>query len=442
MRLLNRKQRLSLITFAVLYFSLFFICRANSARDPGSYFFQPHEGYRPTYSLTRIQESLRYLSRYNQTTTTPADPYNQPPPTTKEHVDLCVGIVTVKRPLTQNIDTTIASLIDSLSQHQRSQISIHLLFALTTPTDHPDYNHPWVHNTVNRVLTYETQNISYTTSYLRTLEGNKKFTPEKSLIDYALSLRSCYDTTDAPYFLMLEDDVVAQRNWFPTTTQTLHSIEEWVRRGIINPDWLYLRLFYTEKFLGWNAENWKQYLSWSLAATVAVAGLCLCLRRTVRPAQEILSNAFLGLVCFGAVPAVILLYFASGRVTVQRPMRPGVHLMNRDGCCSQALVFPREKTPAILEYMKKMEDATKLKPVDSTLERLANEHGFDRLAISPPQMQHVGAASYKEDEKKWRKGEYPVRGAHGVWSMEFEKAYSEYEAVPYGGHMVDTYWPR
>ncbi|BAE55908.1 unnamed protein product [Aspergillus oryzae RIB40] len=35
-------------------------------------------------------------------------------------------------------------------QHQRSQISIHLLFALTTPTDHPDYNHPWVHNTVNR----------------------------------------------------------------------------------------------------------------------------------------------------------------------------------------------------------------------------------------------------------------------------------------------------
>ncbi|KNG83702.1 integral membrane protein [Aspergillus nomiae NRRL 13137] len=418
MRFPNRKQRLSLITFAILYFILFFICRANSARDPGSYFFQPHEGYRPAYSLTRIQESLHYLARFNQTTSTPP---NQAPPTTKEHVDLCVA---------------------SLSQHQRSQISIHLLFALTTPTDHPDYNHPWVHNTVNRVLTYDTQNISATTSYLRTLEANKKFTAEKSLIDYAISLRSCYDTTDAPYFLMLEDDVVAQRNWFPTTTQTLHSIEEWVRRGVVPRDWLYLRLFYTEKFLGWNAQNWREYLLWSLAATVAVAALCLCLRRTVRPAHEILSNAFLGLVCFAAVPAVILLYFASGRVTVQRPMRPGVHLMNRHGCCSQALVFPREKVPDILEYMKKMEDATKPKPVDSTLERLANEYGFDRLAIAPPQMQHVGAASYKEDEKKWRKGEYSVRGAHGVWSMEFEKAYSEYELMPYGGHMVDTYWPR
>ncbi|KAE8381109.1 hypothetical protein BDV26DRAFT_256115 [Aspergillus bertholletiae] len=439
MRPLNRKQRLSLVTFAVFYFVLFFVCRANSARDPGSYFFQPREGYRPTYSLTRIHESLHYLSRFNQTITTTTTP-DRPLTADLEHVDLCVGIVTVKRPLTQNVDTTIASLIDSLSQHQRSKISIHLLFALTTPTDHPNYNHPWVNNTVNRVLTYESQNAS--TSYLHALERSNKFTSEKSLIDYALSLRSCYDSTDAPYFLMLEDDVVAQRNWFPTTTQTLHSIQDWVRRGIVHPDWLYLRLFYTEKFLGWNTENWREYFLWSLAVAVAVAALCLSLRRSVRPAQEIFTNAFLGLVCFGAVPGVILLYFASGRVTVQRPMRPGVHLMNRHGCCSQALVFPREKIPAILEYMKKMEDATKPKPVDSTLERLANEYGFDRLAISPPQMQHVGAASYKEDEKKWRKGEYSVRGAHGVWSMEFEKAYSEYESVPYGGHMVDTFWPQ
>lgn len=58
------------------------------------------------------------------------------------------------------------------------------------------------------------------------------------------------------------------------------------------------------------------------------------------------------------------------------------------------------------------------------IERLGNELFYDRLAISPPLMQHVGAASFKEDKKKW-KGEYTVRGAHGVWSMEFERAYSQ-----------------
>ncbi|KAE8356662.1 hypothetical protein BDV28DRAFT_126699 [Aspergillus coremiiformis] len=438
MRPLNRKQRLSLITFAIFYFFLFFFCRANSARDPGSFFFQPREGYRPEYSLSRIKESRGYLSRFNQTTTPPdldlIAHRRQPDP---EQVDLCVGIVTVKRPLKQNIDTTVASLIDGLSQKQRSQISIHLLFALTTPTNHPDYNHPWVRNAVDRVLTYDTLNAS--TPYLKVLERSNKYTSEKSLIDYSLSLRSCYTGTDAPYFLMLEDDLVAQPSWYESTTQAIRKITLWSQRGVLSPDWLYLRLFWTEKFLGWNSENWLEYLLWSLLVTSTVALLGLAARRTLRPAQDILTNAFLALLCLVCVPLVIVLYFAAGRVTVQRPMRPGVHRMNKHGCCSQALVFPREKVPQILEYMKKMADATTPKPVDTTLERLANEYQFDRLALAPPQMQHVGAASYKEEEKKWRKGEYAVRGAHGVWSMEFEKAY---ESTPYGATTIDHYWPH
>ncbi|KAF7589979.1 hypothetical protein BBP40_003470 [Aspergillus hancockii] len=436
MRSINRKQRLSLITFAIFYFFLFFFCRANSARDPGSYFFQPREGYRPEYSFTRIKESLQYLARFNQTAAPPELSSHRTQSTT-EHVDLCVGIVTVKRPLQQNIDTTVASLIDGLSKKQRSTISVHVLFALTTPSDHPDYNHPWVTNAIDRVLTYETQNASI--DYLKVLERSNKYTPEKSLIDYSLSLRSCYEGTDAPYFLMLEDDVVAQRSWYETTTQAIRKIEEWTHHGTVNKDWLYLRLFWTEKFLGWNSENWREYLAWSIVVTVSVATVGLTCRRMLRPAQEVLSNWFMFVLCFGCVPLVILLYFASGRVTVQQPMKKGIHRMNQHGCCSQALVFPREQVPTIMDYMKKMEDATKPKPVDTTLERLANEYKIDRLALSPPQMQHVGATSYKEDEEKWRKGEYPIRGAHGVWSMEFERAY---EYAPYGGHIIDTYWPK
>ncbi|KAE8151616.1 hypothetical protein BDV25DRAFT_152337 [Aspergillus avenaceus] len=435
MGLFNRKQRLSLITFAVFYFSLFFFCRSNSARDPGSFFFQPREGYRPSYTLQRIHESLNFLSRFNQTAAPSELSAHRNDPSV-QHADICIGIVTVKRPLQQKIETTVASIVDNLSQAQRSTLAIHVLFAQTTPSTHPSYTQPWVSNALDRALTYDHFNDT-DISYLRRLERSKKFFAEKSLIDYRLSLQSCLDYTDAPYFLMLEDDVVAQRSWYLTTRQAIDRIETWQKRSLLS-DWLYLRLFYTEKFLGWNAEHWREYFAWSLLVVVAVASLALSTRRVTRSTHDLLSNSFLLVLCFLCVPLLILLYFASGRVTVQQPMKPGIHFMNRHGCCSQALLFPRDQISRVMTYLQKMEDQSKPKPVDTTLERFANEFEIDRLAISPPQMQHIGAASYKEDEKKWRKGEYPVQGAHGVWSMQFETAY---ESVSADGVVVDTLWP-
>lgn len=114
----------------------------------------------------------------------------------------------------------------------------------------------------------------------------------------------------------------------------------------------------------------------------------------------------------------IVLYFLAGRVTVQ-PMRAGVHLMNRFGCCSQALLFPREKVPVLRDYFE-YRRTTSPKPVDSVIEALADKAGFDRLAVSLSQMQHVGAFSYKENRKSYTwKGPHTVRGAHdGVWVLK------------------------
>ncbi|KAK1143454.1 hypothetical protein N8T08_006782 [Aspergillus melleus] len=430
MGFLNKKQRLSLTSFTLFYLLLLIFCHFNSARDPGSAFFQPRVGYRPQYSPQRIEESLQFLSTLNQSAELSAQPArNRSAPI--RNVDVCVGIVTVKRPLHQNFDTTIGSILDNLTSEQRSTLAVQVLFALTNATDHPDYQQPWVPNAIDRVLTYD--DFGEHQGSLRRLErtGNIK---KKSLIDYRLSLQSCYEDTDASWFVMLEDDVLAHKSWYAQTMESLQRIDEWKRTGLVH-DWLYLRLFYTEKFLGWSSEHWPIYLSWSVAAVSLVASMGFYVRRKARASHHILSNLFLAIVCFVCVPLMIGLYFLSGRMTM-RPMKPGIHLMNRNGCCSQALVFPRAPIPDLIDRLEEMEDARQPKAVDTVIERMGNDLFYDRLAISPPLMQHVGAASYKEDKKKW-KGEYAVRGAHGVWSMEFERAYSQGLALD---GMTDAFW--
>ncbi|KAL4943853.1 hypothetical protein BDV06DRAFT_188819 [Aspergillus oleicola] len=421
MLFLTRKQRLFLTGFAIFYISLLLLYRFRSARDPGSFFFQPEEGYRPAYSVQRIRESLDYLRPYNQSFNDPLHPPRNFSSSSQDaEATLCVGIVTVKRPIEQNIDTTVASILDNLSESERAKLTVHVLFALTSPTDHPDYNHPWLPNVVDRVLTYEQTDAHVST--LRRLE-EKKDIKRKSIIDYHLSLKSCYEDTNAPWIMMLEDDVVAQRGWYNKTMQSLSTVQSWRESGEIR-NWLYLRLFYTEKFLGWNSENWPIYLAWSVGAVAFVAFAAVQSRRSIRPMQGALSNQFIAIIAFGCVPLLIILYFLAGRVTML-PLRPGIHLMNTHGCCSQALVFPRENVPALLEYMGKARYARPY-AVDSVIERMADANELDRLAIVPSQMQHVGAASFKENRKQYGlKGPHRVQGAHGVWSMGFERAFGE-----------------
>ncbi|KAL4782531.1 hypothetical protein BJX76DRAFT_332525 [Aspergillus varians] len=417
MTFFTRKQRLFCVSFGVFYLFLLILCRFRSARDPGSFFFQPAEGYRPRYSVQRIDESLEYLRPYNQSFDDPKHP-SRNFTTSSDDATICVGIVTVKRPLEQKIDTTVASILDNLSEKERSTLTVHVLFALTSPTDHPDYNQPWLPNVVDRVLTYE--QLDAHVSLLRRLE-EKKDIKRKSLIDYHMSLKSCYEDSQAPWIMMMEDDVVAQRGWYKHTMQSLETIQSWRSSGTIK-NWLYVRLFYTEKFLGWNSENWPIYLAWSVGTVAMVAVFTVQSRRSIRPMQSTLTNSFIAVVCFVCVPLLIILFFLAGRVTML-PVQPGIHLMNSHGCCSQALLFPRESVPQLLTHIEKARYARPY-AVDSVIEHMANANDLDRLVIVPSQMQHVGAASFKENRKKYSlKGPHQVQGAHGVWSMGFETVF-------------------
>ncbi|KAJ6126714.1 hypothetical protein N7523_002326 [Penicillium sp. IBT 18751x] len=220
------------------------ISRSHSIRDPGSFFFKPEVGYRPRYSLKRFEEALRHVSDHS-ISTSPLQPIGSLAKTARQ-VEICIGVITAKRPFQQNLDTTLGSILDNLSKNQRSTISLHVLFAQTNPADHPDYTQPWLSSLADSVLTYE--QLEAPMSSITRMERNKDVL-RKSLFDYRLTLQWCYEKTDAPWIVILEDDVLAQRDWYEHTMKSLQKIVAWRKHGLIR-DWLYLRLFYTEKFLG------------------------------------------------------------------------------------------------------------------------------------------------------------------------------------------------
>jgi hypothetical protein len=94
--------------------------------------------------------------------------------------------------------------------------------------------------------------------------------------------------------------------------------------------------------LGWNSEDWFSYLTQSVVAACVLAAVLCSLRRCHRAFSKILTVRTRGIILLVHLPACIFLYFAAGRLTVA-PLRNGLHSMDHFGCCSQALVFPRER---------------------------------------------------------------------------------------------------
>lgn len=326
---------------------------------------------------------------------------------------MCIGIATVKRPGDQPIDMTLGSLLADLTLAEREEIYLTLLFAHEPVTNHPFFNVPWVHAVTDKVMTYE--ELHHKPPSLAGVNKEHRIA-KKTLQDYALLLRSCLNQTDAPWITILEDDVLAQEGWYPRTMRNLHSLQH-KQKEMGGKKWLYLRLFYTEKFMGWNSENWPRYLCWSLILVSLPAVCGFHIRRRFPSARNSVSLEFICILSFLCVPMAIALFFLSGRVSMQ-PLRPGLCRMNEFGCCSQALVFPRENVPALIDHLD--EKHTTPGPVDSVIEEWADEKGLDRWALVPSAMQHIGKKTHKKNEDSQPRDKFEVSGARGLWSFGFE----------------------
>ncbi|KAJ5634785.1 hypothetical protein N7528_002627 [Penicillium herquei] len=394
--------------FIPIYILLVFCARNISSRDPGSVFFRPWTAYDFSYSALRLQQSDAFIQDIKEMA-------QNETARSSSHPELCVGVATVARQGIRYFKSTVGSLLEGLSEEERSGINLILFIAHTNASEHPAYAEPWLFKVADNVLLYDPQTVDI--DHIRTLETDtaKVHGREKPLFDYTYLLEACA-ATNAPYIAMIEDDVVAQDGWYHKTLEAIESADKQTMQiGAPNctsaplfsndlfEGWLshianssilllglYLRLFYTEEFFGWNSEFWFTYLTASISFVALAAGLCVAARSYETRFRTYLSNANIFLVSVVCVPLLIGLVFATGRVTVH-PLPAGVHQMPRFGCCSQAFVFPRPRIPDLLDLYR----SKRVGYVDMITEEFADANNEIRWALQPAIMQHVGRQSSK-----------------------------------------------
>ncbi|KEQ68079.1 hypothetical protein M436DRAFT_68450 [Aureobasidium namibiae CBS 147.97] len=364
--------RVLLFTTTIWLLSLVY-CKRRYWRDPHSAFFDSSTVYDQGYSSVREQEGMDFLGNSSS-----------PTYTTSLNPVICAGIATVRRSNVQYVNTTVSSMLVGLSREERSAVHVRLLFADTNPQDHPDYGRQWL----GRLDHVETYNVSsQTLAHLEALEDAQNFY-EKGVFDYTYVLEQCLNHTTAPFIAIFEDDLVFADGWLAKTVQGLARLRN------LSDSWLYLRLFYTETSLGWDKDQdfWYRYFWFTILLFASAAAACLTtVRRMCKPTRRVLTVPAIIVSSLVTVPACTVLYFMIGKYSIH-PLS-GVTRMDRYGCCTQALVFPRSRVPSLISYLTQR----KAGQTDSMIEEYADALRLERYALSPQVVQHIGLVSSRDN---------------------------------------------
>lgn len=410
----NRRLLIVYASLASLWVFLFQICRLYTFSDPSSFFYDSRRAYETRYSDIRQrqadelldiaehfpEEELAKLPLFNNIANTiPRDSEKR----------ICVGIPSVTRERQQFLPRAVASLVQGLSLEQRQAIHIVVLLADDDPTSHPAFGKIWLDRLVDEILLYGNSSITDASDRYRSVASDHSHELSRNdrvHRDYATLVAACREQR-AEYFALVEDDIIAAHNWLGRLSTALAKLE----RAEDAKNWLYLRLFYSETYMGWNAEEWPTYLVNSISVyCIALAFYLLVVAidtrrrsQTFHPKSTIWALPHL---TFWTV-SFILLYFLAGRLAVN-PYPTGVHEMPNYGCCAQGLVIPRQHLDTLGAALSTASDAV---AGDSLIEYFADSHHLKKYAITPSVLQHVG-----------RMGSSDVGGTRKVtWNFSFEK---------------------
>lgn len=419
-------------TFWLVWLSAVLWCFINSADDPGSIFFRAKAAYRRRYSAYREADAQIWLEKAG------VKPLIESSTKAKLNEFLCIGIPTVNRPNNAFLETSLGSLTDSLSEAERASIHIIVLLADPDPKKHTSYGKPWLSRLADDVITYEFEGESVwpvrepDDAYRElprdlTGRGRSNDRAENMQLDHSVLLEACQQH-GSPYFALIQDDVIASRDWLQRLWRGVAELENSPKEN--EKDWLYLRLFHNEGLMGWNNEEVLQYMKIIVAMYAVVGSILLiimrCCRRRRRASRTRAKSVgsgtsalrppaahsfeYFSLLALGLwIPASIALFFMAGRVTFHRLTHrtPYVREMPEYGCCAQGLVFPQRHLDGMMTLLR--EPPYNL-PVDMLIEAHALQNGLTKWALDPSILQHLGRA---ESSDHGRVG--------NVWNFSFER---------------------
>ncbi|KAI1091424.1 integral membrane protein [Rostrohypoxylon terebratum] len=373
----------------VSFFSSFLLCyviaafylRSKCYRDPSSIFFRPRSARVLTYSSFRKAQAQKHsnLAALHATTQW----------TNSTDTELCVGVASVSRHGFSYLKETLGSILEGLDDLERRRIYLVVFLAHTNQSEHEDFRQPWLFNMADSLPTYP--NGTDTIGLVRQLEIERNYEAHarKQKIDYSVLLNECAKV-NPKYTMTLEDDVIALDGWYHRTLDALE-VASRKTRELGRDSFLYLRVFYDGRLLGWNSEEWPLYVESSVAVVIIEVFILLALRWRIAASRKALTASIIFLICGVCTPMLIGLFFAAGR-NCMIPKTPGVHLMHQYGCCAQGLVFPQRQ---VLDHLIPLYRDTQDNhaAVDTFLEDWANNNDGLRWAVTPVLIQHVGGKS-------------------------------------------------
>ena len=379
------------MAFLLLFGLALLYGRANFYRDPLSVFFDPERARTRWYSAFREYQANVFIDQV-------AVAHSQGVAFQKagKRPRLCASFLTTKREGPQYIEvnifdsasntlvingqSSIGSALEGLTEAERSALYLAVFFTNSDPTVHPTWKKPWLRGLLDEVYTYNT--TASELQKLQQFEIDQAVKP-KGVFDYTYALRHCYDH-GAEWIAIFEGDVIFAHGWFAKTLDGLWQIKDVLRKR--PNEWLFMRLFNQERSTGWssrrigrNNEHWI-----SLGVGTAMAAMLLTLRRKSPAIKKYVDNGTVLVICCIAIPTFVILFFQAGKASMLPPS-PGVRVESF-GCCSQAMVFPREQIPPTVQYLREKEEGQ----VDLMLNDRSRATGLARIALYPVQVQHIG----------------------------------------------------
>ncbi|KNB18108.1 hypothetical protein FOXG_15744 [Fusarium oxysporum f. sp. lycopersici 4287] len=278
------------IGFWLVWFTALIWSYRNSYDDPSSFFYKSRIAFNRRYSALREKQVDAYLEReifpvaHKQRTEVQVD-----------NEFLCIGIPSINRTTSGFLAHTVGSLVDTLTPNERNQIHIVVLLADKDPTKHFAYGKDWLFGLADDVLVYSNDSKTESKLNYKVLPhdvrgmGRSDDRVENIRLDHSVLFEACR-RRDPTYFALIEDDIIASPDWFTRFKKGVIEVEQ--KATDAHKDWMYLRLFYSEIFMGWNNEEIFDYLKVViLGYTALIACLLLALRCRQRRHKVVLGKA-------------------------------------------------------------------------------------------------------------------------------------------------------
>lgn len=212
-----------------------------------------------------------------------------------------------------------------------------------------------------------------------------KYSKEKS--DYVHALEWCHNKS-ARFSVILEDDALPQQDFIPRLRLILD-----YRMSKNSIKWMFLKLYYPEKWQGWAKERTAELILCSIAGgfilTLLVHGLQFLIHKTLAVDYGILVQFLFS--------SILITYMLVGlgrpHWIALRGVSPYLSsVVYAPGCCTPAVLYPHTHLTDLIRYLK-MVNCSNSFPVDLAMDEYADKRGLHRLLAVPNLVKHIGFVS-------------------------------------------------